>query len=308
MGPVLSWKRRWLGFEIPAMTADGEDLNALRREVDRVDDAIHDLLMQRTELIQRIGASAPDAADKGAGAAALAPGREATVIRRLLARHGGDFPREVLVRLWREVISALTRLRGTFTVAVFMPERGGAPYLEIARDQYGSYTETLTYQTTGRVLKALAEGKASVAVLPLPGEGGAEPWWPALIGDASPRVQVVARLPFGGPGRGRGDGAEALAVAAVAPEPTGMDRTLLAVETLSEISRNQAAAKLTNAGLPPVAYWDMRPFAPDARVHLVEIEGFVLDSDPRIVRLAHGNDETVRDARCIGTYPVPCHP
>lgn len=286
------------------MREEDQELAALRREVDRIDDAIHDLLMQRTEAVLRIGAAKRD--DASGPFVATRPGREAAIVRRLLARHRGAFPAEVLVRLWREMIGSLMRVQGPFAVAVYVPE-GGSGYLEAARDHYGSYTDMVSYQVTGRVLKAVAEGAAGVAVLPLPGETATELWWPALIGDAKPRMQVIARLPFAGPGAGRGGDVEAFAVAPVAPEPTGDDRSLLAVETTSTVSRTQISAKLANAGLTQTAYWDMRSFAPEARVHLVEVDGFVTDADPRVVQLARGNDESVRDVRCIGAYPTPPH-
>lgn len=289
------------------MGIDETQLTALRRDVDTIDDALHDLLMQRTELILRIGGALRQSAPEGPDAAvATRPGREAVVLRRLLARHKGPFPADVLVRIWREIIGTLMRVQGPFTIAVFMPERGSG-YLEIARDHYGSYTETVSYQAAGRVLKAAVEGAASVAVLPLPGETAAEAWWPALIGDADPRMQVIARLPFCGPGAGRGGEIEAFAVAPVTPEETGDDRSLLAVETRTDVSRTQLSAKLANAGLSILTYWDMRAFAPDARVHLIEVSGFVTDADPRVQRLAHGNDESVRYVRCIGAYATPLH-
>ncbi len=82
---------------------------------------------------------------------------------------------------------------------------------------------------------------------------------------------------------------------------------MLAVETNFSVSRTQLSTKLANAGLTMLAYWDMRSFAPEARVHLVEVDGFVTDTDPRVVQLGRGNDESVRDARCIGAYPTPLH-
>lgn len=286
------------------MATDDQQLETLRRDVDRIDDALHDLLMQRTERMLEIGRHKTGPEDERF--TLPRPGREATVLRRLLARHKGAFPSDVLARLWREIIGALMRVQGPFSIAVYMPERGSG-YLEIARDHYGAYADAVSYQAAGRVLKAVAEGAAAVAVLPLPGETAAEAWWPALIGDAKPRMQVIARLPFCGPGQGRGGEIEAFAVAAVAPEETGDDRSLLAVETRSDVSRTQLNAKLANAGLATLTYWDARSFAPDARVHLLEVGGHVLDSDPRVVRLAHGNDESVRYVRCIGAYATPLH-
>jgi chorismate mutase len=283
------------------MREDDRELAALRHEVDRIDEAMHDLLMQRAEVILRIGTLKRDAAVRFVP---TRPGREAEIVRRLLARHAGVFPSDVLVRVWREIIGGLMRVQGQFTVAVYVPE-GGQGYLDAARDHYGSYTEMLSYQVTGRVLKAVAEGAAGVAVLPLPSETATELWWPALIGDAKPRMQVVARLPFVGPCAGRGNELEAFAVAPVPSEPTGDDRSLLAVETVSSVSRMQITAKLSNAGLTLITYWDMRSFGPEARLHLVEVDGFVTDADPRVLRMARGNDDSVRDVRCIGAYPTP---
>jgi len=288
------------------MVDEDPDLAALRRDVDRIDDAMHDLLMERTEAVLRLGAAKRDEPGAAPPFVPIRPGREARIVRRLLDRHRGAFPPEVLIRIWREMIGTLMRAQGPFTVAVFMPERGTG-YLEIARDHYGSYTETVSYQVSGRVLKAVAEGAAAVAVLPLPGESGSEPWWPALIGDASPRMRVVARLPFAGPGAGRGGDIEAFAVAPVAPEETGGDRSLLAVETTADVSRTQIKSKLDNAGLDLLTYWDVRSFGPEATVHLVEVDGFVADADPRVARLTHGNDDSLRYARCIGAYPTPLH-
>jgi chorismate mutase/prephenate dehydratase len=78
-----------------AAPAAGADLPALRAELDRLDDAVHDLLMRRAEVVQQVGALGVK------GAVPLRPGREASIVRRLLARHRGAFPAAGIVRLWR---------------------------------------------------------------------------------------------------------------------------------------------------------------------------------------------------------------
>src|SRR6185437_12724944 len=75
-------------------------LEDLRRRIDEIDDQIHDLLMRRAELVEAIGNS-----KKSENAPVLRPGREARILRRLVARHRGRLPRSVLVRLWRELLS-----------------------------------------------------------------------------------------------------------------------------------------------------------------------------------------------------------
>ena len=89
----------------PLMSAAQNPLSELRRQIDEIDTALHDLIMRRTEVVQKI------AAVKGSnGGAFHLPGREAEVMRRLVRRHQGAFPKAALVRIWRELISALIRL------------------------------------------------------------------------------------------------------------------------------------------------------------------------------------------------------
>ena len=98
------------------MPSDQDSLADLRRQIDDIDVAIHDLLMKRTEVAQRIGAV------KGENSVYMRPGREAVVLRRLIARHRGALPDALIVRIWREIFAAVTALQGPLAVAVYAPE------------------------------------------------------------------------------------------------------------------------------------------------------------------------------------------
>src|SRR4051812_5667942 len=80
----------------PDESAHESALAALRGEIDRLDDQIHDLVMRRAEVVATLANSRV----KG-GASPLRPGREAMILRRLLARHAGALPGGAVVRLWR---------------------------------------------------------------------------------------------------------------------------------------------------------------------------------------------------------------
>ena len=149
------------------MSAAQNPLSELRRQIDEIDTALHDLIMRRTEVVQEI------AAVKGRtnGAAFHLPGREAEVIRRLVRRHKGPFPKPALVRIWREMISALIRLQGPFAVAVYAPDDRLA-YWDLARDHYGALTPIVAHASTGQVVSAVTEGAAAIGVLPMPEQRG----------------------------------------------------------------------------------------------------------------------------------------
>ncbi len=272
-------------------------LEDLRRSIDRIDNALHDLLMERAAIVEQVGVL------KGSqNLALLSPGREAEIIRRLLSRHRGPFPRPTLVRLWREMISGMIGVQSPLTVAVFMPDRGTG-YLELARDQYGHGTQMTPWRSPGQVVHAVAEGAAQIGVLPMPDRDEAEGWWISLTGDSAALPKIIGRLPFAGPGQGRGDGIEALAVGLLTPAATGYDRSWLAVETVPDISRARLRSVLAAAGIEPTQLSSTQK-SEDSWLHLVEIAGHMTNDDPRLARLMDGR-QTVLRAVVLGGYPVP---
>ena len=80
------------------MPASPSDLAELRRRLDEIDDRMHDLLIERAEIVSMVAQSKRDGQ-----LPAFQPGREAEIIRRLVGRHRGDFPVATLVRMWREI-------------------------------------------------------------------------------------------------------------------------------------------------------------------------------------------------------------
>jgi chorismate mutase len=273
------------------------DLAAARAEIDRLDTAIHDLVMQRAAVVGRMAAGRA----KGDGPA-LRPAREAQILRRLLARHAGPFPRDALVQVWRALINGHTAMQGAFSVAVFNTTPGSG-FVALAREHFGATTPVRAATSPAQVLAALSRGEASAGVLPLPAEEGeAHTWWTALLARDEPRVHVVGRLPFW---TRRPDGAprvEALVVGVMPPEPTGLDRTLIVCEATDDLSRTRIAAALDAAGLTPRASFVRRPVN-DVAALLVEADGFVAETDPRLAAFAERAG--ARRPVIAGAYPLP---
>jgi chorismate mutase len=284
------------------MATDTANLDDLRRRIDQIDDQLHDLIMQRAELVEAIAA-----AKKRDRLDSLQPGREAQILRRLVARHKGRFPRAVLVRLWRELISGAVAVQGDFSVAV-CAVNGAPDYWNLARDHYGSHTRMTAFHSVGEVLRALAEGRADIGVLPTPAEGEREPWWPllTLAGAAAPRI--LARLPFAGHGNARGDGGfDALVIGRGAPDPTGSDRSFIALETQGGLSRARLIAALRDAGLTVTLFAAHEPADADAW-YLVELDDMVTKDDPRLAKALKQLGERIARVVSLGGYAKPFAP
>jgi chorismate mutase-like protein len=263
------------------MNTPAPDLAALRRDIDRIDEAIHDLLMQRTESVLGIAE-----AKRSSGDPVLRPAREAEVLRRLVARHKGAFPKPALVRLWREIMAGHIHVQTKFSLAVLAQE-GQEALIRLGHDHFGAATPSRRHERAGEVLREVIDGVASVGILPLPRDEDPEPWWAALAGNEKNTPRIVARLPFAPDGR---PGAEALAVAPIAQEPSGRDHSYIVIESANPLSRHALTETLQGAGLAPVF------LATFGALHLAEIGDFVAAGDARLARVG---------AVAIGGYAVP---
>ncbi|GAB4228969.1 MAG: chorismate mutase [Kiloniellaceae bacterium] len=271
-------------------------LDDLRRQIDEIDDSIHDLLMRRTELAREIGVA------KGQGAVFMRPGREARVLRRLVARHQGAFPKPVIARIWREIVSVFTRLQGPFAAAAFAPEEGPDLY-GLARDHFGSLTPITRFGSEMGVLRAVSGGKANIGVLPLPEADRGTPWWPKLARHGKATPKIIARLPFAPLDGGRGDGPQGVVVSLAEPEESGDDHGYMIVELDEAVSRGALKTLLSDAGFQ-VCNIQAWVDSPDRTLHLVEVEGFLAAEDPRIEALL-AEAETVKHAWSVGSFAVP---
>ncbi|MHA1568406.1 MAG: chorismate mutase [Alphaproteobacteria bacterium] len=290
------------------MTAKDDEIKVLRDEIDGIDESLHDLIMKRVAMTRRIGEIK---GAKGNGAVFLRPGREAAVLRRLVARHRGAFPVAALVRVWREIMGATLCLQGPFAVAVFAPKdhRG---YWDLARDHFGTEAPMTAYGSTRQVLAALNERPSVVGILPWPHEAHSDPWWRHLVSRNANPLRIIAGLPFVAGlsiidgGRDRGDAVQALVVGHHPGEATGRDRSFLAVETVARISRPRLREALDGIGPTPntVAVW--RGDGKDGTdLHLVEVDGMLTDEDPGIKALSRKGRKTIRAATVLGGYAEP---
>jgi chorismate mutase / prephenate dehydratase len=266
--------------------AASDALVGVRRRIDSLDDRMHDLLMERALLIEEVA----DAKQAG-NIAALRLGREAQILRRLAARHQGRFPRANLLRIWREIMSGSIAMQADLTVAALAGSRA------LARDHFGGMN-LLGCRTAEDVLRAVTGGRAALGVLPLPQGGEPQPWWPALADYNATGPRIVARLPFGGPGK---DGAEALVVGEFEAEPSGDDVSVLVIVDTGAPRRARLVAACGAEGLT------LEPIASSGDAHLFALDGPIAPGDGRMERALQPFGSGPRVA-VLGSYARPLAP
>ena len=278
-----------------------ESLGQTRARIDALDDQIHDLLMERTSLVQSV--SRAKSTDR---APVYRPGREARILRRLIGRHQGRFPPLPLIHLWREIIAASLGLQGGFALAVYTGE-GTAGYRDAARDHFGAATPITLYQSYAGVINAVAGGRAAAGVLPFPGDGQAEPWWPRLLHDGGP--SIAARLPFASLSTRSSEARDALVIAMSRPDPSDDDRSFLALRTGATSSRGRIGGALKALSLEPTMLLSLDDSADsEASLFLAEIAAFIEPEDWRVASLLADLDGPGPGIWVLGAYARPFAP
>ena len=281
------------------MTSDEDKLLELRREIDDIDTAIHELIQRRTRVVEGVRDVKKGAAVK------IRPSREARILYRLCEEHDSPFPKRELCRIWREMIVATLSFEGPFSVAVFHPEETPG-YWDLARDQYGTFTPMKRHTSARAVVEAVREHDATVGVLPFPSRDKDEPWWRFLVSETPETPRVIARLPFIPGANIHDQDLDALVICPTPQEETGRDRSMLAIETEEDIGYPAIENALSQAGFSAVFHqlWH-DPHRPPGWTYLVEVFGFIGPDSRQMARFKDGLGNRAARIIPLGGYALP---
>jgi chorismate mutase len=278
-------------------------LDDLRGEIDKIDDALQDLLARRASISRAIATAKLAGSAAVTLGAAMRPAREALILRRLLKRYPGELAPQLVVGIWREIISSSLRAQTRFHGHAFVGD-GEAAYVGLARAYFGSETPIRTHGRPSLVIHACAEDENALGVVPLPLiEEPGPAWWAQLApaGEKGPRI--IAKLPIVPEDD---DAPSAYVVGAIEQEPTGDDTTLLLLEVPPGKSRTRLQSLLNEAGLPArlaAAGRIAEKNVPDEI--LLEVKGFVGKDDPRLAVLAKAAGDAIARIAPIGGFANP---
>jgi chorismate mutase/prephenate dehydratase len=135
-------------------------LDALRADIDAVDEQLHQLLNQRAKLAQRAGISKHQ---DGHTVDYYRPEREAEVLRRALERNSGPLRNEEIVRLFREIMSACLAQEEPLKVAFLGPE--GTFTQQALFTHFGHSVRALALSTVDEVFQEVEAGHADFGIV-----------------------------------------------------------------------------------------------------------------------------------------------
>jgi len=138
------------------------DLGELRQRIDGIDRHIQELIAERAQFANQVGKA------KGKLAAAVdyyRPEREAQVLRRVVDRNDGPLNDEVLVRLFREIMSACLAQQEPLKIGFLGPE--GTHSQQAVYKHFGHSIHGLPLASIEEVFQEVEAGDADFGVVPV---------------------------------------------------------------------------------------------------------------------------------------------
>ncbi|MUV14770.1 prephenate dehydratase [Noviluteimonas gilva] len=150
----------------PSGDAAPLDLVAVRTQIDGIDRQIQALIAERAQFARQVGKA------KGKLAAAVdyyRPEREAMVLRGVVDRNDGPLADDVLVRLFREIMSACLAQQEPLKIGYLGPE--GTFSQQAVQKHFGHSAKGLPLASVEEVFDEVAAGHADFGVVPVENSG-----------------------------------------------------------------------------------------------------------------------------------------
>lgn len=278
-----------------------KSLEDIRKKIDTLDDKIHDLLMDRADLVVDISK-----AKKNQSEQIVQPAREARMIRRLLQRHRGPLPEATIVRIWRELVGAVSLLQTGLKVSVSTGE-GHNKYWDMAKNYFGSVLPMEKVKSGLIAVSNVREHDSDFAVVPWPHDGEANAWWPFLInqeGDHS--MRIICAFPYGYDKDDPPNGDDkALVVSRIHFQPSGNDHSFLGVDVDNSVSRGRLVDVMKGLGLEPLSVYTKSGSESGGKSqHLIEVNDYIGQDDKRLKTILDTFKDNDIFCFVVGGYPV----
>lgn len=246
-------------------------LESVRKDIDRIDDAILVLLAERAQQVELVKAAKKSLDIQ----LPLRPAREADVLRRLLAKGAklGVNP-DLLVRLWPAITSDASLRQADVTVHLGAGVSQSQALRQVVRDYY-PLMQIVEVADDATAVAAAHQSATSVAIV---ATGGS--WLPGLSGGPA---RVMAALPF----LLRGEAPELLVIGQCAAQGSSSDETLIA----------------TAGGLPRDFSLQVKWQAKQGDHVITALPGFLSEKEPPLHALIRVNSRL--GLKVIGRYPAP---
>jgi len=207
-----------------------------------------------------------------------------------------------LAQIWRALVVGALARGGDFSVAI-CADAGALNALDLARSYFGGLVPVAMAASPVSVVKAVADGVATVGLMPDPASSD-EPsaWWTHLVNPNPGAPRIFAQLPFV---QDTPHVAPLYALATRPLTPSGDDTTLIVAIAQGDLSRTRLQEAVARAGLAASVVAASKAADSNRLFTLLALEGYVAAGDARLQALEAGGYPPVERVELVGVYANP---
>ena len=159
-------------------------IDKLRKQIDKIDFQILDLLKKRSKIAENIG-------KEKKSNNLFRPERQASILRNILKKNGNNLNPLYILSFWRSIFLSQIDVQGG--IKLILSNNISNSYIKTIYDYFSHDIEIITVNNTSKALEKVYNGKNILTILPYPSNNKGAKWW---TNKRLEKLYAIAALPF----------------------------------------------------------------------------------------------------------------
>ena len=159
-------------------------IDKLRKQIDKIDFQILDLLKKRSKIAENIG-------KEKKSNNLFRPERQASILRNILKKNGNNLKPLYILSFWRSIFLSQIDVQGG--IKLLLSNNIANSYIKTIYDYFSHDIEIITMNNTSKALEKVYNGKNILTILPYPSYNKSAQWW---TNKRLEKLYGIAALPF----------------------------------------------------------------------------------------------------------------
>ena len=159
-------------------------IDKLRKQIDKIDFQILDLLKKRSKIAENIG-------KEKKSNNLFRPERQASILRNILKKNGNHLNSLYILSFWRSIFLSQIDVQGG--IKLILSNNIANSFIKTIYDYFSHDIEIITMNSTSQALEKVYKGKNLLTILPYPSNNKGAKWW---TNKRLEKLYAIAALPF----------------------------------------------------------------------------------------------------------------
>ena len=159
-------------------------IDKLRKQIDKIDLQILDLLKKRSKIAKNIG-------KEKKSNNLFRPERQASILRNILKKNNNNLNPLYILSFWRSIFLSQIDVQGG--IKLIISNNIANSYIKTIYDYFSHDIEIITMNNTSKALEKVYDGKNILTILPYPSKNKVTKWW---TNKRLENLYAIAALPF----------------------------------------------------------------------------------------------------------------